>query len=199
MEIANKTGKDERLDCPSIEIAAYLDGELSPDDELRLEAHFAFCEVCSEELNVQKLIVNVLSGSLDSVPELPKDFAKVVVASAESSVGGLRKSSERTSAMFVFAALFFVVLFTLGASAPGAFAAFFNFAGGIYTVFAFIFHFIFDVGEGIVILLRAFLSQPASSASLAIAAILVACAAGFFIFQSRSTNRRDHIEGESVS
>lgn len=199
MELTNKTGKSARLDCPSIEIAAYLDGELTPGEELRLEMHLACCHICSEELNVQKQIVNVLSGSLDDVPELPKDFAKVVVTSAESSVGGLRKSGERTSALLVSAALFIVVMFTLGAAAPGAFTGFFNAASGVYAVASFVIHFIFDVAEGITILLRALLSQPRSTASLALTAVLVACAAAYFLFQSRSNSHKDRIKGESVS
>ena len=198
MEISNKKGKGPIVDCPSIEIAAYLDGELSPTDELYLEAHIGNCHVCGEELNSQKQLINALSCSLDDAPELPRDFAKFVVVNAESSVGGLRRSNERLTAMYVCGALFFVVMFTLGAAAPGAFAAFFSVIEKAYAVLSFVLHFIFDVSEGVIILLRAFLAQPGLNMSFAVGAVFFVSAAGLYIYLARSNSRRSRIESGNI-
>ena len=40
--------------CPTGDIAAYIDGELSPDHESELDLHFADCSVCTYEMNQQK-------------------------------------------------------------------------------------------------------------------------------------------------
>lgn len=93
--------------CPSDEIGAYLDAELSPTRSDALEMHFASCSVCRDELNSQKAFLLELSRTLetDAAIELPKDFAKVVVTRAESSVSGLRKRSERIAAIGIVALL----------------------------------------------------------------------------------------------
>jgi hypothetical protein len=199
MDITNKQGKTTAIDCPSIEIAAYIDGELTPDAELELESHLAHCRTCSDELNLQKQFVNALNGSLKRAPELPKDFAKRIVANAESGVSGLRRGKERVNAMFVCAALFFFVMFTLGASAPGAFSSFFGTLSGVYAVFSFVFHLIFDISEGIVILLRAFISQPSFDVPFVFGAVFIVAAIGYFIFQSRSSSRNDRLESGKIS
>ena len=199
MEMTNTKGKDAIIDCPSIDIAAYIDGELTPNAEIELERHFGMCAVCTDELNIQKQLVNALDGSLKSMPELPKDFARRVITNAESSVGGLRKTSERTSAMYVSAALFFIVLFTLGASAPGAFAAAFDLLARSYALVSFVAHLIFDVGEGITILLRAFLSQPKLSTPFAITAVIVLAISGLCFYQSLINSRSGRIESGKIS
>jgi anti-sigma factor RsiW len=110
-------------DCPSPEIAAYIDGELSGDRELALELHIADCDSCSAELNSQKLFLCTLDASLKAEPEitLPANFTRTIVARAEGSVAGLRKPVERFQAAFICAALFMFGLFALGADAAGSF------------------------------------------------------------------------------
>jgi len=161
MDIERTIGSESEIECPSIEIGAYIDGELSPEAEARFETHILDCSVCSTELNFQKQFVNALNGSLDDLPELPADFTKRVVVNAESSVNGLRQKKERLSAMFVCCALFFFILFTLGASAPGTFAAFFDMFGQLGAVAGFFGHLIYDVSIGIVVIMRTVGAQPA--------------------------------------
>jgi hypothetical protein len=199
MEMTNTKGKDAIIDCPSIDIAAYIDGELTPHAEIELERHLGTCAICTDELNIQKQLVNALDGSLKSLPELPKDFAKRVITNAESGVGGLRKTSERASAMYVSAALFFVVLFTLGASAPGAFRSGFDLLGRFFAVVSFVAHIIFDVGEGVTILIRTFLSQPKLSTPLAITAVIVLAISGFYFYQTLIHSRSSRIESGKIS
>ena len=101
-------------DCPSEEIGAYLDAELSPERAAALEDHFAECAVCRDELNSQKAFLLELSRSLEAGAslELPKNFARAVVTKAESSVTGLRKRSERIAAFSIIGVL--VLLAVIG-------------------------------------------------------------------------------------
>ena len=89
--------------CPSEEIGAYLDAELSAEGVAALDRHFAACRVCRDELNSQKAFLLELSQTLeaDAAIELPKDFTRIVVTKAESGVSGLRKRSERTAAFAI--------------------------------------------------------------------------------------------------
>lgn len=100
--------------CPSNEIGAYLDAELSAERAAALEEHFAVCPVCRGEMNSQKAFLLELSRTLeaDAAIELPKEFTKSVVTRAESSVSGLRKSSERAAAFGIVVLL--VVLAAAG-------------------------------------------------------------------------------------
>jgi anti-sigma factor RsiW len=99
-------------DCPSEEIGAYLDAELSPERAAALEVHFAGCAVCRDELNSQKAFLLELSRSLEAGAslELPQNFAKAVVTKAESSVSGLRKRSERIAAVSIIGVLVLLAL-----------------------------------------------------------------------------------------
>jgi predicted anti-sigma-YlaC factor YlaD len=105
--------------CPRSDIAAYIDGELKPAEELALEAHLAICKICARELNEQKIFLSALNATLEREDEvdLPKDFTKVIVTSAESRVSGLRRSGERFNAVFICGALLLFVLFGLGGEA----------------------------------------------------------------------------------
>src|SRR5687767_7691259 len=93
----------DRMVCPSPELSAYIDGELSPREELELEVHLAECRTCADELNLQKSFLNALDSSLDDEIEipLPKNFTKSVVANAESRVNGLRHPHEWRNAAFI--------------------------------------------------------------------------------------------------
>ena len=99
------------------QVSAYLDGELSPSDELRFEMHTAACAGCFAELNEQKRLLSVLDSAFDETfagqgeaeIELPKDFAKIVATRAESNFNGLRRPQE-----WLFAALLIALLFVMG-------------------------------------------------------------------------------------
>ena len=100
--------------CPRDDIAAFVDGELSETQRTRLEQHVSDCEICSRSLMEQRQFLAALSASLDcrSGLPLPKDFTKKVVASAESSVRGIRQPGELFTAIFICAALLIFALFT---------------------------------------------------------------------------------------
>ena len=198
MDTQRTVEKVIEIGCPSVEISAYIDGELSPQAETWFESHLSSCVTCSEELNYQKQFINVLSGSLNDLPELPADFTKRVVANAESGVSGLRQRPERQSAIFVCIGLLLFVLFTLGAKAPGAFAGLVDIAAGLYTVTAFTLHVVFDIAEGITIVLRIAVSRPAFSIPGVLGAVLIVAVTSYLVSQTRLTIRNDQLESGNV-
>ncbi len=109
----------QEMQCPTDEIAAYVDGELDAALEMQMDLHFASCKACSTELNHQKEFLRNLDLSLgfEREVELPENFVKQVVANAESTVSGLRRPRERFNALFICAGLALFVLFAMGADA----------------------------------------------------------------------------------
>ena len=65
--------------CPRTEIAAYIDGELSPSAEMELEKHFAVCKNCAAEFNEQKKLLCALDFAFEEKSnfELPENFTQV--------------------------------------------------------------------------------------------------------------------------
>lgn len=110
--------------CSKVDLAAYLDGELSPSSEAEVESHVATCSACAYELNLQKRFLRVLESEVaaPSLIPIPDDFAKRIVVRAESSVSGLRNKNEQFSTLFVVAAVALFCLFALGSDAFGVFS-----------------------------------------------------------------------------
>lgn len=156
-------------ECPSNEIASYLDGELSPERELELEFHMAGCGICAEELNDQKALLCVLGSGFagDDEVELPENFAKIVATRAESSVSGLRGRSEQFNALLVCGALFAMLLFALGTDSTMMFAGAAAIADKIGAVIGLAVHFTYDLLLGLIVILRTLsahvISEPAMS------------------------------------
>lgn len=154
--------------CPSVEISAYIDGELSPLVEMELEAHLADCRICSAELNQQKSFLVALSASLENEKEfeMPRNFTKTIVAHAESRVSGLRRPRERFTAIFICAALFLFILFAIGSDAETVLGIFAMALEKVAAVGAFAVHLAFDVSLGSVVVLRSLSSQLLFSSNL---------------------------------
>lgn len=143
--------------CLRNDIAAYIDGELNPREEMDFEMHLTVCKSCNEELNEQKKMLCALDFALvedEKDFELPENFTKVVVANAESKVGGLRCPRERYRTMFVCAALFLLVLLGLRGETGQVFEAFGKFLDQIWAVGGFFVHLVYDVSIGTTIILR---------------------------------------------
>jgi hypothetical protein len=142
--------------CPREEIAAYIDGELKPWMEIELEMHFAGCKICKKELNSQKTLLCALDQfrSSEKEFELPEDFTKVVVTTAESNVSGLRRPQERQKALFICASLFAFVLLVLGGESEAVLGTFREFAEQFLAVIGFAAHLVFDFMVGVTIILR---------------------------------------------
>lgn len=164
--------------CPSDEISAYIDGELSPQRELELDLHFASCKPCNSELNELKQFLRSLDDSLrtEGDLDLPKDFTKVIVANAESSVTGLRRPRERFNAVFICAGLSLFVLFALGGQAE-------TFLDQFTAVGSFFGRLIYSFFIGLAIIVRSVASQ--SEFGLSAVAFLSILFAGFSLYVSR--------------
>lgn len=171
--------------CRKFDISAYIDGELSPDAEIAFEMHAAGCAECAAELNLQKNLLRELDFCLTTGElELPKDFAKTVVANAECSVSGLRCPNERFTATFISAALFLFALFALGADAGSSLGVINTVGVKIGVVLGAISHFVFDVALGIAIIFRSLGASLVSGSSLSL--FLIAAITFFsLVFLSR--------------
>lgn len=160
--------------CPRSDISAYIDGELSPSEELELEMHLAACAVCTHDLNDQKVFLSALNSTLleEDEVDLPKNFTKIIVTNAESSVSGLRRPNERFNAVFICGALFLFVLFALGSEA----GALFDSAGKVFdqvlTVAGAAGHILYSLVIGITLVLKSVSSQVVSSSEIAFAVLV---------------------------
>lgn len=161
--------------CPREEIAAYLDGEISPREEAELETHLAACKACSAELNMQKKLLCALDLAFlcENEIEVPEIFTKIVVAKAESGVSGLRRPQERKNALFVCGALFLLVLLGLGGETGAFLATFGKSAEQFMAVGSFAVHLIYDIAVGIAVILRSLSSQIVFSSAVSVAFIVV--------------------------
>ena len=156
------------VECPSHEIAAYLDGELSPTEELLLETHMMVCAVCTDAFNSQKMLLNDLEHSLRNEQglELPENFTKMVVANAESRVSGVRRSNELFNTIFVCAALLVFALFAMGPSGRAM-------IDQVYAVASFFGHLVYSFVLGLTIIVRNIASQFPSDRLLTTAVVLL--------------------------
>ncbi len=142
--------------CPHTQIAAYIDGELSPSAEINLERHFAVCKNCADEFNGQKKLLRALDFAFDEKSdfELPENFTKSVVVRAESNVSGLRRREERFRALYLCAALFLLIIAGLGNETEAVFSTFRIFIVQIYAVGSFAGHLVFDFAVALTAILR---------------------------------------------
>ena len=170
--------------CPSTDISAYIDGELRADDELTLELHIAQCGVCKEELNLQKSFLNALESSLDDgyELELPLDFTRSVVTTAESGVSGLRRSKEWKNAFLISMSLLIVSLIALGGKTRGGLAAVTALGEKIAAIFSSVFHFFYDVSLGSTIVLRSLASNFVFESTVGAVLVLAVFLLSLFLF-----------------
>ena len=161
-------------ECARADIAAYIDGELAPREELELEMHLAVCESCAEELNEQKKLLCALDFALEEEKfELPENFTKIVIANAESSVSGLRRRNERFNALFICLALFLLVFAVLGNEAESALFTSGKFIDKFLAIGAFISHLIYDIAIGTIVVLRSLLAQFVYNSAAFLALIVI--------------------------
>lgn len=170
--------------CPRSEIAAYLDGELSPGREMQLESHFAVCGSCRQELNEQKRLLFALDEALEEQIEIPSDFARVVTANAESRVAGLRCPVERGRAFLVCLILGLLVAFGLGADSVSS-TGFLNSAveRGV-AVAAFFGRIVFDLAVAASVILRSICFQFVFKSAVSVISVAAVCV-GSVVFVSR--------------
>ncbi len=161
--------------CPSNEIAAYIDGELSPREELDLEMHLAVCASCQAKLNEQKKLLCALDFVLESEKqiELPANFTKVVVANAESNVSGLRRPQERFKALFICAALFLLVILGFGGETETVLNTFAKFGEQVFAVGGFAVHLIYNFAVATAVILRSLSHQIVFNSAVSVAFLVM--------------------------
>lgn len=184
----------DNFTCPTDEISAYIDAEISPSREIELEMHFAECESCSEELNLQKQFLCGLDSSMkiEGDIELPADFARHIVANAESTVAGLRRPRERYNAIFICTAMMLFGLFALGSDAGrvvgGATFAFEQ----ISSVGGFFARVVYSIFLGFAIIIRSLAAQvQIGDGSMLIVPVVLG--AGFLMYLSRKVLRTNRV------
>lgn len=170
--------------CPTPEISAYIDGELTPKDEVELESHLADCRVCTEDLNLQKSFLNVLDSSLEEEKaiELPANFTKSVVANAESSVSGLRRPHERRNAAFICAALVAFSIVALGSGATSVVAAVVSVGDKLLAIASSFGHLVFDIALGSTIVFRSLASKFVFESGAAVIFVLSLFVLSLYLF-----------------
>lgn len=171
--------ENKRL-CPNSEIAAYLDGELSPSAEFDLEKHFAKCQSCLAELNLQKKMLFALGSAFDEKNEieLPSNFAKIVATAAETKVSGLRSKKERLVAFFLCLVMLLIAAVGLGGETEKVLTIFRNFGEQLIAVAGFVFRLVYSAIFGISVILKALSQQIVFSSAfsfLLITALFFAC------------------------
>lgn len=181
MELIERKNK---IACPSPVLSAYIDGELSPDDELELEGHIAFCRICTDELNLQKTFLNALDYSLDDGREieLPKNFTRSVVANAESRVSGLRRPHERRNAALICTALIAFSIFALGSSAEKTFVATAAIFEKVFAVVASAGHLVYDIALGSAIVFRTLASEFLFESTASVLVFLALFVLSLYVF-----------------
>lgn len=107
---------NDKLNCQSDQIAAYLDGELDDVVCALLEEHIKQCSTCSAELSEQRLLLCTLDSTFgrSSSLALPTDFARVVAARAESDMSGVRDWREHKLALRLCAGMALAAFALLG-------------------------------------------------------------------------------------
>jgi predicted anti-sigma-YlaC factor YlaD len=108
----------DNLVCHSEQIAAYLDGELDGDSSFRLEEHIKECSRCTAELTEQRRLLCAFDSALGQSGELPlpRNFARIVAAHAESDMRGVREHAEHKRALRYCALLAVASFALLGAA-----------------------------------------------------------------------------------
>jgi anti-sigma factor RsiW len=178
--------------CPSPELSAYIDGELSPGDEMELERHLVSCRICIEDLNLQKSFLNALDYSLEeeSEIELPKNFTRSVVANAESRVSGLRRPNERRHAALICVALLVFSLFALGSSTEKTFLATAAVFDKVIAVVTAVGHLAYDIALGAAIIFRSLASKFLFDSAGTAVIILALAALSLYLFSRRPVRFR---------
>ena len=181
------------------EIAAYIDGELLPREELELESHLVICGECLTEINEQKKLLCVLNFALEDEKrfKLPENFTKIVVANAESKVSGLRRPQERPTALIFCAALFLLVLLGLGRETEAVLNTFANFAEQFLVVAGFVFHLFYDIALGAAIVFRSIGSHLIYNSTVSLAlTVIVFCSSLFVLWHFAVNSPRFKVQAQ---
>ena len=169
----------ELSNCKSVNIAAYVEGELDASVREDLEKHFAACASCAAELQAQRLFMCELDSALSSPFDLavPPNFAQVVAVHAESDMRGVRNLAEHKRALRFCVILLLAAVALLGfASAKAALVNAGAFASKVFGVLGFFGEAIFKAAAGFSVFTKVASRGvlPDSGVSLAVGLMFVA-------------------------
>jgi hypothetical protein len=144
----------------SEDIAAYLDGELDAEACASFEVHLTGCQSCSAELQEQRRLLCALDfalGADDPNLALPRNFAQVVAAHAESDMSGVRSSQEHGRALRLCLGLSLVVFILLGGArlSGSVLIPLRAVARYVLSVGGLVWNALYDAGSGMAVILRA--------------------------------------------
>ena len=162
--------------CSLEKLFAYIDGELSSQEEMSLDLHLANCRDCTRELNSHKKVSTTLEILLEEEAkeiELPEDFTRVVKTKAESNVSGLRQPKERSLALFICAFLFFIITIGLGTEVQTVWTAIERFTDQFTAVIGFVFHLVYSVSVGITVILSSLSHKFIFSSAISLTFVVV--------------------------
>jgi len=175
----------KRLDstaCPRDDIAAFVDGELSAAAASAFEGHVNECNTCAKALREQRKFLASLSASLSGDPGigLPSNFARRVIAVAESRVTGLRSAHEQFTAIFIASALLFFSMFALASGSVEVFGGLAGFGEKAVTIALFSARAAANVLAAATVVVRSLFASSSSWLYVAaLALVAIAAAAGY--------------------
>jgi anti-sigma factor RsiW len=179
--------------CPRDDIAAYVDGELSPDASAVLELHIDDCGICRRSLRQQRQLLAALSASLrvEEDVELPGNFARVIVSNAQSSVSGLRRPGELFTSVFICAVLFLVAILSIGPDLPIVASALTVAGENLLALGSYLLKFSLCIAYALAVVVRTLGSHLAGAGSVGWLVLAVGTAA--FLVSSVWVMRRRHV------
>jgi hypothetical protein len=145
--------------CQGDQIAAFVDDELEPAQQLAFEQHLRSCDPCTAELRAHRTFMRELDTALADRFELevPPDFAKVVAVHAENDMRGVRDRAEHRRALRYCIILGLVAFALLGVASSRAvlfsIQSFFKATFGIISLFG---KTVYDAMAGFSVLARVF-------------------------------------------
>lgn len=150
---------NNRVCRESEHVAAYLDGELNSAALRSFEEHLKACAVCNATLREHKELLCILDQAQTDASftmALPKNFAQLVTARAQSDMSGVRARREHGIALWLCAPLVLLCVGLLGISGCATvlvFAA--ALARHAASAGMFIARSLYDVSAGVSVILRA--------------------------------------------
>ena len=147
--------------CERANVAAYLDGELDAAASAFFEGHTKVCASCAVVLAEQRRILCLLDttlrgASLEKKLTLPKNFAEVVTARAQSDMSGMRRQPEHKCAALLCGLLIAAAFALLGAATLStAVAPLVAIVHALASVMGMVGNFCADAGASMAVILRA--------------------------------------------
>lgn len=168
--------------CDCMDVAAYLDGELSIAESSSFELHLASCAACAASLAEQRRLLCLLDAAFSRAQrkvDLPEDFVRVVKARAQTDMTSVRHSSEKRRALWLCLALSALSCALLGTRALGeGLAPLRAAAGAALSISDMLLHTFAEASAGALLILRGFgrhlVTEPRGASAFAFVAL--ACA-----------------------